>query len=326
MAIVLVTGATGFVGKALIQGLLANGLYSLVAVSRRQMVDLPIEVKSVLVADIAQETDWSSTLKDVDAVVHTAARAHVIKDKATDPLAECRRVNTEGTLTLARQAAEAGVRRFIFISSIGVNGNRNTRPFTEKDTPHPAEPYAVSKLEAEQGLCQLASETDMEVVIIRPPLLYGPNAPGNFGNLMRWVNKGIPLPLGTIHNRRSLVALDNLVDFILTCIDHPAAANQTFLVADGEDLSTTELLRRMATALGRPGLLLPIPQNILKACLKIIGKGDMARRLCGSLQVDISKARVLLGWNPPISLDEGLRRTAQGFSHEKAKGVDHFYS
>lgn len=312
MAIVLLTGATGFVGKALTQRLLANGLYSLVAVSRRQKVDLPLGVKLVLGADLAQEPDWCSILKGVDVVVHLAARAHVINDKATDPLSVFRRVNTEGTLTLARQAVTAGVRRFVFISSIGVNGNRNTRPFTELDTPRPAEPYAISKLEAEQGLRQLAIGTDMEVVIIRPPLVYGPNAPGNLGSLIRGVNKGIPLPLGAIHNRRSLVALDNLVDFIVTCIDHSAAANQTFLVADGEDLSTTELLIRIATALGRPSLLLPVPQNILKACLKIIGKGGMARRLCGSLQVDITKSRTLLGWNPPISVDEGLRRTVQG--------------
>ena len=316
MAIVLLTGATGFVGKALIQRLLADGLYSLVAVSRRQKVDLPLDVELVLGADIAQETDWSSILKCVDVVVHLAARAHVINDKATDPLILFRRINTEGTLTLARQAVAAGVRRFVFISSIGVNGNRNTRPFTELDMPRPVEPYAMSKLEAEQGLRQLATETDMEVVIIRPPLVYGPNAPGNFGSLMRWVNKGLPLPLGAIHNRRSLVALDNLVDFIVTCIDHPAAANQTFLVADGEDISTTELLSRMAIALGRPSLLLPVPQNILKACLKIIGRGEMARRLCGSLQVDIAKSRTLLGWKPPIGVDEGLRRTAQGFLHE----------
>jgi nucleoside-diphosphate-sugar epimerase len=200
------------------------------------------------------------------------------------------------------------VKRFLFISSIGVNGNINTRPFTEDDEPNPAEPYALSKWEAEQGLWEIQRETGMEVVIIRPPLVYGPNAPGNFGSLMRWVEKGLPLPLGAIDNQRSLVALDNLVDLIITCIDHPAAANQVFLAGDGEDLSTTELLRGVARAMGKSAHLIPVPPSLLMLGATLLGKKAVAQRLLGSLQVDISKARRLLGWQPPVSVEEGLRR------------------
>jgi len=239
-----------------------------------------------------------------------------MKDPLFDPLTEFRKVNTAGTLTLARQAAEAGVRRFVFISSIGVNGNQSIKPFNEQDTPAPHDLYAISKFEAEQGLWGIQQDTGMEVVVIRPPLVYGPNAPGNFGALMRVVQRGWPLPLGAVHNQRSLVALDNLVDFVITCLDHPAAANQIFLVSDGEDLSTTELLRRVAHALGRPARLIPVPVSLLAAGAALLGRRDMAQRLCGSLQVDISKTQTLLGWNPPISVDEGLRRTALGFLHE----------
>jgi len=308
---ILVTGANGFVGRSLYNWLLAE---------RRDVrctvrSELPMK-NSVIVGEIGPETRWRPALTNIDVVIHLAARAHVTKENASNPLAEFRKVNVEGTLTLARQAAQAGVKRFVFISSIGVNGNHNTRPFTEQDTPHPAEPYAISKLEAEQGLQELAAETDMDIVIIRPPLVYGPNAPGNFGSLVRWVNKGIPLPLGAIHNQRSLVALDNLVDFIITCIDHPAAANQTFLVADGEDLSTTELLRRVGQAMDKPARLIPVPMGMLKLGATVLGKKAMAQRLCGNLQVDISKAREVLGWTPPVSVDEGLRRAVGG----KAEG------
>jgi len=241
-------------------------------------------------------------------VIHAAARAHIMKEDLADPVVEYRQVNVDGTVNLARQAAEAGVRRFIFISSIGVNGNINIKPFTEDDTPKPADPYAQSKLEAEQGLWEIQHETGMELVVIRPPLVYGPNAPGNFGSLTRWIDKGVPLPLGAIQNQRSLVALDNLVDLITTCIDHPAAANQVFLAGDGQDLSTTELLRSVARAAGKPSRLIPIPSSLLMLAATLLGKKAVAQRLLGSLQVDISKARDLLEWEPPISVEEGLRR------------------
>jgi nucleoside-diphosphate-sugar epimerase len=231
-------------------------------------------------------------------------------DNAADPLTPFRVVNVDGTLNLARQAAAAGVKRFVFISSIGVNGSKTAvcKPFSEADLPKPHNAYALSKWEAEQGLIQIAAETGLEVVIIRPPLVYGCNAPGNFGMLTRAVQRGWILPLGAVHNQRSLVALDNLVDFIVTCITHPQAANQTFLVSDGKDLSTTELVRGMTQAAGIPARLLPVPVWALQAGASLLGKGDAVQRLCGNLQVDITKARSLLGWVPPVSVEEGLRR------------------
>jgi len=214
----------------------------------------------------------------------------------------------EATLNLAQQAAIAGVKRFVFISSIGVNGNINVRPFSALDVPHPVEPYAQSKWEAEQGLWRIQQETGMELVVIRPPLVYGPGAPGNFGSLVRWVGKGIPLPLGAIHNRRSLVGIDNLVDLIVRCIDHPAAANQVFLAGDGRDLSTTELLRIVGDAMGRPARLIPLPAGVLKLSAALLGRKAMAQRLLGSLQVDISQTCETLDWQPPFTVEEGLRR------------------
>jgi nucleoside-diphosphate-sugar epimerase len=278
----------------------------------------------VAVGDLSAQTDWSEALAGVEAVVHTAARVHVMDDTAADPLTEFRRVNVAGTLNLARQAAAAGVKRFVFLSSIKVNGEATPAPhpsplpkgarekerekFSADDVPAPQDPYGVSKMEAEQGLRQIAAETGMEVVIIRPPLVYGPGVKGNFTALMRAVQRGWPLPLGAVHNQRSLVALDNLVNFIVTCLSHPQAADQTFLVSDGQDLSTTELVRGLARVAGVPARLLPVPVWALQAGAALLGKGNAVQRLCGNLQVDISKARSLLGWTPPVSVDEGLRR------------------
>ncbi len=261
------------------------------------------------------DTDWTYALTKVDnTVIHLAARAHIMSDTAANPLTEFRLVNTAATLNFAHQAAAAGIRRFIFISSIGVNGNQTSNiPFSTEDTPNPVEPYAISKHEAEIGLRQIAQETGMEIVIIRPPLVYGANAPGNFGRLLSIAAKGIPLPLGAVHNQRSLVALDNLIDLITVCINHTAAANQTFLVSDGEDLSTADLLKRLRAALGRPARLLPVPASWLHKVASLLGKGDIAQRLCGSLQVDISKTRNLLDWTPPVSVDQALRQTAQAY-------------
>jgi len=237
-----------------------------------------------------------------------------MNDTAQDPLAEFRKVNVDGTLHLARSAAAAGVKRYIFMSTVKVNGELTQpgHPFTEADAPHPQDPYAISKHEAEVGLRQIALETGMEVIIIRPPLVYGPGVKANFAALMRAVQKGWPLPLGSVHNQRSLVALDNLVDFIVLCIQHPRAANQTFLVSDGQDLSTTELIRSMAQVAGVPTRLLPVPVWALQAGASLLGKGDAVRRLCGNLQVDISKARTLLGWVPQVSVEQGLRRCFAG--------------
>jgi len=289
------------------------------ATTRRPIENWPSGVESALTEDLAVEGDWRAALDGVDAVVNCAARVHVMRETSADPLAEFRRVNVAGTLNLARQAADVGVRRFVYISSIGVNGAETfEKPFTAEDKAAPHSPYAVSKHEAELGLRQLAQETGLEVVIIRPPLVFGPSAPGNFNKLLLIVYRGIPLPIGAIHNKRSLVALDNLVDLILTCVHHPAAANQTFLVSDGEDLSTTELLRRTGAALGRPARLIPVPAVVLRTATRLLGKAGFAQQLCGSLQVDINKTRDLLGWAPLVSVDEALMQTARHFLANRA--------
>lgn len=302
---VFLTGATGFIGGRLLQTLTNEGFEVTCAV-RREGAVLP--AANIAVGSLDSEADWSAALQGAAVVIHTAARAHIMEEGYGNPLEEFRKVNVGGTLNLARQAAQAGVKRFIFISSIGVNGNINTCPFSERHEPSPAEPYAQSKWEAEQGLWEVQRKTGMELVIIRPPLVYGPNAPGNFGSLVRWVEKGAPLPLGAIYNQRSLVALDNLVDLIITCIEHHAAANQLFLAGDGKDVSTTELLRGVGREMGKPARLIPVPTGMLMFGAGLLGKKAVARRLLGSLQVDISKARNLLGWEPPLSVEEGLRR------------------
>lgn len=307
----LITGASGFVGKALCLEAVSRGLT--VRAASRSESTFPSAVECVFVEDINGSTDWHDTLTGCDVVAHLAARAHVMHDTTAEPFTEFRKVNVDGTLNLARQAASAGVKRFVFISSIGVNGAETfSTPFVVQDEPAPHSPYAVSKHEAELGLRALALETGIEVVIIRPPIVYGPNAPGNFGSLIRWLSHGLPLPLGVVsQNRRSLVALANLVDLILTCMHHPKAANQTFLVSDGEDLSTTELLQKMGNAMNRPVRLLPVPVSLLSCAARFLGKTAMAQSLLGSLQVDISKTCTLLDWKPPVSVDEGLRRAAQ---------------
>ncbi|MGP3789240.1 UDP-glucose 4-epimerase family protein [Pseudomonas sp. B392_1p] len=306
MTKIILTGANGFVGSRLFSQLEHHPKFQVVGLCRR--VPQGVSGSTLHAVGDLQQADLSTFLTGVDVFIHSAARAHIMRDEVADPLAEYHRVNVEGTLSLARQAVAAGVKRFIFISSIGVNGNINTRPFIADDQPNPAEPYAQSKWEAEQCLTQLAAETGMELVIIRPPLVYGPFAPGNFGSLVRWIEKGVPLPLGAIHNKRTLVGIDNLTDLIIRCIDHPAAANQVFLAGDGEDLSTTQLLRSVAKAMGRPSRLIPVPAVVLQLGATVLGKKAVAQRLLGSLQVDISKTRHLLDWTPPVSVDEGLKR------------------
>ena len=308
----LVTGANGFVGRALCAEAVSRGMA--VRGITRASDYLPISVEKFAVDSIDGNTDWQDVLMGCEVVVHLAARVHVVAYTSANPLEAFRRVNVQGTLNLARQAAAAGVRRFVFVSSIKVNGEATQPgcPFTADDAPAPLDAYGVSKMEAEQGLREIARQTGMEVVIIRPPLVYGPGVKANFAAMIRWLQRGVPLPLGAIHNQRSLVALDNLVDLMVTCLTHPAATNQTFLVSDGEDVSTTELLRRMGQALGRPARLVPVPASILKLAAALVGKRDVAQRLCGSLQVDIEKTRKLLGWTPPLTLDQGLRKAAEG--------------
>lgn len=315
--VTLVTGANGFVGAALCERLGKDRVIFRGAV--RSLKSQRHSVRDIEIGSISSETDWFDALRDVQQVVHLAARVHVMNDKTSDPLAEFRRVNVEGTANLARQAAAAGVGRFVFLSSIKVNGEFTNvgQPFTADDLPVPEDPYGVSKHEAEQLLRQIAAETGMAVVIIRPPLVYGPGVKANFELMMRWLARGVPLPLAAVtNNQRSLVALDNLVDVIVTCLNHPAAANQTFLVSDGESLSTADLLKRMGVALGKPARLFYVPTALLKLGAIVMNKSGIYQRLCGSLQLDVAKSRQLLGWTPPLSVDEGLRRAAEGFSHE----------
>ncbi|WP_211164129.1 UDP-glucose 4-epimerase family protein [Parazoarcus communis] len=314
---ILLTGASGFVGSGVRRSLLQRGM-PVRSVFRSETSALMSDIRGDTVElqpSLGGSTDWRTAVAEIDAVVHCAARVHVMRDTAVDPLSEFRNINTLGTMNLARQAAAAGVKRFVFVSSIKVNGEGTApgMPFTAQQVPNPIDPYGVSKWEAEQELHALAAETGMEVVIIRPVLVYGPGVKANFLNMMKWLYEGVPLPLGAIHNKRSLVALDNLVDLIVTCIDHPQAANQTFLVSDGEDLSTTELLQRMSRAFGKRPRLLPVPVWMLEAAASLLGKKSVAQRLCGSLQVDISCTCERLGWTPPVSVDAALRKTAQHF-------------
>lgn len=311
--LILLTGGTGFVGGALQKRLLADGA-QLKVTSRKTIPKMVDSVQFIQVSSLNAENNWGSALDGVDAVVHCAARVHVMNELSLDPLEDYRKVNVQGSLNLARQAARAGVRRFVFVSSIKVNGEV-TQPgqtFTADDVPEPLDPYGVSKMEAEQGLRDIGVQSGMEVVIVRPPLVYGPGVKANFAAMMRWVARGIPLPLGSIHNARSMVALENLVDLLVTCLKHPAAAGQTFLVSDGEDVSTTELLIRVSNAMGKKTLLLPVPVFLLEWSAAMLGKRSVAQRLCSSLQVDIEKTRRFLGWNPPLTLNQGLKKAVEG--------------
>ena len=310
---VLVTGASGFVGTALCENLIARGLTTTGIV--RQMPENPLPgVDYQIVSGFSKSKFWEEILVGVDVVVHCAARAHIMRDSERDPLAAYREVNVEGTRSLAEQAVSYGVKRFIYISSIKVNGEgTNEHPYKADDIPAPEDSYGISKWEAEQVLQKIGCTSNLEIVIIRPPLVYGPEVRVNFLKLMKLVKSGLPLPFGAIHNNRSFVAVDNLVDLILICLHHPAATNQTFLVSDGDDLSTTDLLRRMAKAFGISSRLVPVPVFLLRTVAFLLGKTDLTQRLCGSLQIDISRAKQLLGWTPKVSVDEALLKTAKHF-------------
>lgn len=305
---VLVTGATGFVGRSLVPLLERQG-YRVRRAARGLPASAATQDEWVACGEIGPNTDWQVAVAGCSGVIHLAGRAHVLREQVADPLAEFRRVNVEGTLRLARMAVAAGVRRFVFVSSIGVNGRVSDRPFVESDDPRPHDLYAVSKFEAEQGLGALAQETGLEVVIVRPPLVYGPGCPGNLARLLGLLRRGIPLPLGSVDNRRSMIGVDNLADMLALCLSHPAAAGQLFLVSDGEDVSTPRILRGLAAGLGVPLRIIFMPPRILELLAGLVGRGADIERLCSSLQVDSSKAQRVLGWRPRVAVDEGLRRT-----------------
>ncbi|MGE6659877.1 UDP-glucose 4-epimerase family protein [Pseudomonas sp. NPDC077408] len=318
---VLITGADGFVGRALVERMAMQPECSVVAaVRRRRCVERDTSeregtVQWLELGDLATTHLRSDVFSGVDVVVHCAARVHVMDDLHADPLAAFRAINLTGTLNLARAAARSGTKRFVFLSSVKVHGESTPfgQPFTADTALYPADPYAVSKMDAERELLALSGETGLEVVIIRPPLVYGPGVKANFYSMMKWLDMRIPLPLGAIRNRRSLVALGNLADLVTCCLAHPNAAGQAFLVSDDEDLSTTELLWRLGEALGKPARLIPVPPRLLEATGVLLGKRAVMERICGSLQVDIEKTKALLGWSPPISVREALALTAVGF-------------
>jgi nucleoside-diphosphate-sugar epimerase len=352
---ILITGPAGFVGTSLCRELLIRGVA--VRGAQRNAAPLPIGAESVVVGDINAATDWSAALEDIDTVIHLAARVHIMKDTAADPLAAFRTVNVDGTRRLAEEAAKAGIRRFVLMSTVKVNGEktdfrlqtldhrpktedclcsedltqrckdakacntaedkqlcglsvagvRNPTAFTELDVPAPEDAYGISKWEAEQALHEVAISAGMETVILRAPLIYGPGVKGNMQSLMKLAASGLPLPLGAVHNQRSLLYVGNLTDFLARCIEHPAAANETFLLSDNHDLSTTELLRSMRRAMGKPPRLLPVPPTLFRLAGRLTGKSAVVNRLFGSLQVDCTKARTLLEWEPPFSVEEGIQ-------------------
>ncbi len=311
---ILVTGATGFVGHFLCKRLLAEG-FSVrgtlrASVNPSSLVD---GVEPVTVKSLGADTPWSHAMAGVDTIIHLAARVHIMDDPSTDPLTEFRNINVAGTARLAGEAAKAGVKRFVFISSIKVNGEESSKPYTTDSPSLPSDPYGISKWEAEQALRIIEAETGLEVVIVRPTLVYGPGVKANFLNMMKIITKGIPLPLASVANKRSLIYVGNLVDALTICAIHPAAAGQTYLVSDGEDVSTPDLIRRTAKALELPARLFPVPASFIRLAGKLSGKSSAVNRLTGSLTVDSTKIRRELGWKPPFTLDEGLAETARWF-------------
>lgn len=316
---VLVTGGNGFIGRALCAELIRRG-HSVRASLRTSSVDMSIaDCQAVEISSIDAETDWADALHGITTVIHLAARVHVMRDDAINPLEEFRRVNVAGTEHLARVAAASGVKRLVYVSSIKVNGESTPFPanreieqsvFTESEIPSPQDPYGVSKWEAEQVLHRVAEETGLEVVIVRPPLVYGAGVKGNFAQMFKVLSKGIPLPLASVQNLRSLVYIGNLVDALILCATHPAAAGQTYLVSDGEDISTPDLLRQLGAAMGCPARLLPCPPSLLKFSAGLAGMTNQVERLLGSLQVDSGKIRRELNWTPPFTLEQGIRMTA----------------
>lgn len=311
---ILITGATGFVGSALIKRLLRGNIRPIAAVlAGEDASHLPAGIETIIMEPLSDTANYTTLLQGVDTVIHLAARVHVMDDSSSDALAEFRKVNVCGTLQLARAAVMSGVKRLVFISSVKVNGEESAISYTPDSLPEPTDPYGISKLEAEQSLRRIGAETGLEVVILRPPLVYGPGVKANFLNMMKIVSQGIPLPLATVRNARSLIYVGNLVDALAVCAAHPAAAGQTFLVSDGEDVSTPDLIRRTAQALGVPVRLFPVPLSLMRLAGSLTGKIPAVSRLTGSLTVDSSRIRQALGWQPPFTMEEGLKKTADWY-------------
>ncbi len=317
---VLITGATGFVGQAITKKLEKDAAYVVVVAVRSHLQNFSAAVSRVVAGDLTAKTDWSTALQGVEVVVHCAARVHVMEDKASDPITEYRKINVDGTMKLINDAHRAGCKRFIFLSSIKVNGEKTTdQAYSADEVPHPEDAYGISKYEAENKLLEFSKNNDIEVVIIRPPLVYGPGVKANFQKMMKWLNKGIPLPFGLIKNKRSMVALDNLVDLIVVCLKHPKARNEVFLVSDDKALSTKDLLVLLGSALGKSVFLIPIPMTLLKLLFSLIGKRSMIDRLNDSLVVDIQKTKNFLNWKPPYSVESQLNVTAQAYLNGEKK-------
>lgn len=309
---ILVTGASGFIGSALCTSFSEAGDAEVVAAVRTALRTNPPD-RSITIRDLGPDTHWSDVLQSVDVVVHTAAHVHA--KKAPDRVSEYQRVNVDGTVNLARQAADCGVQRFVFVSSVKVNGDytRSGHAFRADDPPAPTDAYGKSKYDAEIELLRIAKDRGMELVSIRPPLVYGPGVKANFLALLRWVYKGYPLPFASVRNERSLIGIRNLVDLLRLCCTHPKAANETFMAADGEDVSTAELLTRLGIALHKPVRLLPVPPTLLLAGATVAGKREQARKLLGNLQVDARKTRELLDWSPVVSMEQELESTSRHY-------------
>lgn len=316
---ILLTGASGFVGRSLCDRLLAENHRIIAPVRSHDLLPYNHNLRPEKISGLQDSLDWKLMLKDVEVIIHLASRVHVMNDTSIDPLAEFRKINVGATLNLARQAVELGVQRFIYMSSIKVNGEKTlpVKPFTAEDKPAPVDPYGISKYEVEQSLAQIASETGLEVVILRPPLVYGPNVKANFLRLIKWVKLGLPLPLGSLHNQRSMVYVGNLVDAVIACLEHPSVAGETFLVSDGEDVSTPQLITMIASAMGKTSRVLPFPTAILNILGKATGKSTEVERLANSLCVDSGKIRTLLGWNPPFTMEAGIQETVNWYMNQR---------
>ena len=306
---ILVTGANGFVGQSLIPELIAQG-HSVTAISRE--VNLSLFCCKTIICDLNSLVDFEDEIVGSDIVIHLAGRAHVLNETSQDPYQAYAEINVKATQNLALLASKNGVKRFIFLSSVKANGEETTAlSFNENNRPNPQDDYGKTKLEAEHALLEIAKKSHMQVVIIRPPLIYGKGVKANFKNLIKLCQSKLPLPFGAIHNKRSMVYIENLIDFIALCITHPKAANETFLISDDEDISTTQLIHTIRKSLGIPSLLLPIPQSWIVFMLYLIGRKSLSTRLCGNLQVDITKAKTLLGWKPPFTFEQGIKNTIQ---------------